>query len=209
LGAYEGCIRYIDSQIGDLLTTLKDRGILKNTIVIVTSDHGESFGEHGLFGHGNSLYRSVIQVPLAVSFPPHLPMGLRVADPVSLRNIPATVLDLIDAEESHRFPGVSLARYWKPEVAIGPTADVILAELMAPSRIPPDQGRSPVSKGPLKALLIDDKQYIKNYGDGLEELYEFFGDPSEAHNLSSLGEYQDDLEGLRRSMDQVLLESTR
>ena len=65
--AYDDCIGYLDTQIGKLMDELKSRGVLDNTLVVITSDHGEELGEHGLFGHGRSLYSQELHVPLVSS----------------------------------------------------------------------------------------------------------------------------------------------
>ena len=67
--AYDDCIAYLDVRIGRLLEDLKGRGLLENTVVIVTSDHGEHLGEQRLYGHGCSLYRPELHVPLLVLAP--------------------------------------------------------------------------------------------------------------------------------------------
>jgi len=198
--AYEGCIRYIDNQIGELLTALKARSLLDNTIVIVTADHGELFGEHDLFGHGNCLYRPVIQVPLLISFPSNLPRDRKIKHPVSLRDLPATLMDLIGYRGDHPFPGPSMARYWRQDAEQDSPPEYLLSELATPSRIPPDQGRSPISNGPMKSLIVNGKQYIRNLGDGSEEFYDFARDPGETRDLSQVVECQEDLRQSRNSL---------
>ena len=61
---YDDCISYLDRRLGLLLDELSRRGVLENTLLIVTSDHGEHLGDHRLFFHGCSLYRQLVQVPL-------------------------------------------------------------------------------------------------------------------------------------------------
>src|SRR5215831_8612670 len=84
--AYEGAIAYLDQQLGRLFDELHHRGVLDNTLVIVTSDHGEQFGEHRLYGHGNSLYSQALHVPLVLFLPRRVPAGLSIPEPVSLRD---------------------------------------------------------------------------------------------------------------------------
>src|ERR1043166_8478683 len=67
--AYENCLHGLDRHVGELLKAIEDRGDLKNTIIVITSDHGEQFGEHGLIQHADSLYRPVLHVPLLVISP--------------------------------------------------------------------------------------------------------------------------------------------
>jgi hypothetical protein len=91
---YEGAIRFLDEQVTALADSLRVRDLLDNTILVVTSDHGEQFGEHGLFFHSNSLYPQLIHVPLLIRYPGQIPAGSRVTTPVSLCDVGATVLAL-------------------------------------------------------------------------------------------------------------------
>ena len=84
----------------------------KNTLVIITSDHGEEFGEHGVFDHGYSLYLDEVHVPLVI-LAATAPAGRVVAEPVSLRDLPATVVDLLGLAADSPFPGRSLAAHWR------------------------------------------------------------------------------------------------
>src|SRR5262249_29036370 len=93
--AYETSLAYLDQQIGALLDALEKRNLLERTLVVITSDHGEQFGEHGRWNHGESLYMQLLHVPLIVLHPGHIPTGLRIPEPASLANLPATILDLL------------------------------------------------------------------------------------------------------------------
>jgi len=88
---YDGGIAYIDSQIGQLVDWLKRQKLYDNTMIIVTADHGESFGERRLFLHGNSLYANLLHVGLLVKYPHSAPAG-RVSTPVSLIDLFPTVM---------------------------------------------------------------------------------------------------------------------
>ncbi len=79
--------------------------------MIITSDHGEAFGDHGFFGHGYSVYLDEIGVPLVI-LSPDAPAGRVVDSPVSLRDLPATVVDQLGLSAGSPFPGRSLAAYW-------------------------------------------------------------------------------------------------
>ncbi|HZW29194.1 MAG TPA: sulfatase, partial [Isosphaeraceae bacterium] len=119
--AYDDCVAYLDQQIGALFDELERRGALERTLVIITSDHGEGLGEHDLFMHGESLYRPETRVPLLILPPSRRPSGAVVRQPVSLRDLPATILDLISLRAGSPFPGRSLARHWADRPA-GPPA---------------------------------------------------------------------------------------
>ena len=77
---YDDCIAFLDDQLGRLLDELRGQGLLDNTLVIITSDHGESFGDHGVFGHGTGLYLDQIAVPLVI-LSPDAPAGRIVTTP--------------------------------------------------------------------------------------------------------------------------------
>jgi len=66
---YDGEIRYMDYHIGQLFKNLKSLGLYDNSMIMVTADHGELFGEHGLLGHGNTLYQEELHIPLIVKYP--------------------------------------------------------------------------------------------------------------------------------------------
>src|SRR5262249_46251028 len=145
------------------------RGELDNTLVIVTADHGEHLGDHLLFFHGCSLYRQVVQVPLVILEPKGPPAGRVVADPVSLRDIPATIADMLGLGGNAPSPGRPLARFWSgnPE-GTRPPPEPLLMETDKPLVLMND-GREPAAKGPMKSLVAGGMHYIRS-GDGSEEL---------------------------------------
>ena len=111
-------------------------------MVLITADHGEHFGEHaGLFGHRYTLYSQEIRVPLLVIAPGRVPKGKVVSAPASLRDLPATVVDLAGLGPESSFPGRSLARRWAPARAGDSlTADPVFAEFDNRS-LPEDHSR--------------------------------------------------------------------
>ena len=172
--AYDGSIAYLDAQLAALLEELEQAGRLQNTIVIVTSDHGESLTEHGKLGHGESVYMTEIRVPLLVLLPEGAYAGTRIGDPVSLRNVAATVMDLVGAGKGSPFPGYSLAPHWNGGAGngggmAGRSGDYVLSELV---------GR--------KSLVMDDYHYWRDR-QGNEELYDLSNDPEELHDLTETG----------------------
>ena len=107
IDAYDGALAYLDHNLGLLFAELQKRKLMDNTLIIITSDHGEEFGEHGLFDHGYSLYRPSVHVPLLISFPGHVPNDRRIQTPISLRDLSATIVDLLGVERDSPFPGRS------------------------------------------------------------------------------------------------------
>jgi arylsulfatase A-like enzyme len=184
--AYDNCLAYLDEQLGVLFDVLERRGILDQTLVVITSDHGEGLGEHDLYMHGVSLYRPEIHVPLVILTPSKRPSGTVVHDTVSLCDLPATIVDLIGLGNGSPFPGQSLARLWADRPSGSPPVEsgVALSELMSPIPIDPNLGRSPIHRGPMISLADGNFVFIRNEGDGGEELFNQREDPGELHNLA-------------------------
>jgi arylsulfatase A-like enzyme len=178
---YDGAIAYLDSEIGTLLRQMNERGLLQNTIVILTSDHGEAFAEQGLLGHANSVYRPTLQVPLVISWPGHLPAGMRIDQPVSLRDIAATLADLTSGPAD--FPGLSLRRFWdgSPSAAEAPLVSHIAKLINQPDWWP-------ASPGEMFSLNDGRFRYIRNQVTGSEELFDFAADKDERHDLAKTPE---------------------
>ena len=172
LQGYDGAIAFLDWHVGGLLDSLQARGELDNTIVIISSDHGEEFGEHGRLGHGISLYRTAVQVPLIVLAPRCQDNGHRASAPVSLHDLPATVMDLLKIG-GHRFPGHSFADLVCDRSA-EPDPHPVVSVLRESAR----------PGGPtLVTVAADSFRYI-TAGDTLDELYNVDRDPLEQVNLA-------------------------
>lgn len=198
LDRYDGSIAYADHALGTLFDELARRGVLDRTIVVVSSDHGEGFGEHGLSGHGKSLYRTELHVPLFIRYPALVPGGARVSTAVSLRDLPMTLLDLTGQdEESGRFPGVSLAGLWRND---GANASPVVSEVSAGINTAPDE---PVSRGAMASLLDATGHYIRN-GDGVEELYAYRTDPGELDDRAKHAGGRDSLPVYRAQLSDAL-----
>jgi arylsulfatase A-like enzyme len=181
LVAYDGAIAYLDAQLSLLFAELERRGLFGRTLVIVTSDHGEEFGEHRLYDHGHSLYQASVHVPLLVWLPRGEAAGREVNESVSLRDIPATVMDLAGGTGTP-FPGRSLARFWREG---GPGApDTVVSGVKRVLRQPEWY---PASRGDMIALTTDSLRFIRNLGDSTEEMYRSRTDMAERDELSQTG----------------------
>ncbi len=188
VAAYDGTIAFVDEQIGILLAELGAAGILDSTLVIVASDHGEQFGEHGLHVHGNSLFLPTLHVPLIVTYGDRTPAGTRVALPVSIRDIPATVMSLIGLSDDSPFPGESLERHWS---ASGDLIDTLTEPVF--SELTDIRG-APT----MKSLVVGRYHYI--WGENrVEVLFDLESDPAESINLVS-GENRQLVLQMRRLM---------
>jgi arylsulfatase A-like enzyme len=178
---HDAAIAHLDRELGLLLDELARRGVLERTLVIITGDHGEQFGAHGLLDHGNSLYARLLRVPLLILLPGGERAGLRISAPVTLRNLSATVLDVIDVEKPYPLPGTGLARFWQAaDPGAEPEDSLILSELTRSPRAP---ARHRNSKGELRSLVSGPWHYILNR-DGSAELYDYRTDPEELRNLA-------------------------
>ena len=147
------------------ITRTKRRGVLERTWVIIVADHGESFGEHkGVYLHGTSLYQTEVRVPLMIIPPGGSAREQVVTDTVSLRHLPATVVDLLGLKDGSQFPGESLARFWR-EPALPPDhaapLDQALSEVVPLDGHTPDSAQFFKARRPLAALTEGAWTYIR------------------------------------------------
>lgn len=181
MNGHDACIGYIDEHIGMLVDHLREQGLLDNTLLIVTGDHGEHFGERGLVAHGNSLYWAQLHVPLVIRFPRGGPGSGRVAEFVSMRDLPATILDVIGVKPEVEFPGVSLRPLWDANGAAAPfVGSPILSSVRRGIRTPEWE---PIYKGDMKSEVVGGLLHIFN-GDGTEEKYDPVTDPRNERDLT-------------------------
>jgi len=106
ISQYEAAIYGADEYVGQVISELKAKGVYDKTIIIITADHGERFGERGLWGHGDTIYRELINVPLIIRIPDVA--GREVDTPVSNLDIAPTILDLLGVENNYNMDGKSL-----------------------------------------------------------------------------------------------------
>lgn len=177
--AYESSIAYLDDRLRMLFTALRERGVLRRTLVVVTSDHGEDFGAGGKMGHQYDLTMPLIHVPLVLVYPGKIPAGTQVGAPVELRHLAPTVLALAGAMDTS-IAGESLARFWA-----GPAAASSEPALS-------DDGDY--------ASLVTDSYHFLRSRTGEERLFEYRADYMEQRDLSSAPA----LAGIRDSLRALL-----
>ena len=200
--AYDGALAALDDALGRWFAEFERRGLLENTIVVITSDHGEEFGEHGVYDHGYSLYVSGVHVPLVIVAPGRAPAGRRMITPVSLRDLPRTITSLAGLEARQPFTGTALSALWSDTPAHPATSPVFFE--VEPSPGQPDW--FPSSKGVMVGAIVGTRHYIRN-GDGREELYDWIGDPSETRNLAQDPLSAEALAEARSTVDRVKAEA--
>ena len=180
---YDTEISYLDSQIGDLVSFLAKMGILEETIVILTSDHGENFGEHGLIEHQLCLYDTLLHVPLIIRFPPLLKPG-RIEERVSTVFLFNTVMAMTATSRSEGSEGMKadpLAQLRGPGFVIAECGNALnmLKEAVG------DEGRdfdfSRFDRS-LKCIIEGDYKFIWA-SNGENELYQIKSDPHESSNV--------------------------
>jgi arylsulfatase A-like enzyme len=176
---YAAEVAEADMRVGELLEALRGTGEWDTTLVIVTSDHGESFGEHGQWGHGDTLYDTLLKVPLLLHHPQRFSGGTRVADPVRLEDLAPTVLELAGLPAPADWVGVSLT---------DPAAPRDLLSSITP-RDPSVEVDDPSSLPAAFGLCADGRKSIHyeegcRFDDGPDnEIFDLTADPDELHNL--------------------------
>jgi len=185
---YDGEIAYLDHQIGNLFDFLCNRNLFDNTLLIITSDHGENFGEHGLALHPLCLYDSLLHVPLIVSYPDVTSKGIRISNLVSTVDIFPTVMDISNAKFESKIDGKSLYPFRNRKIH-----DFICAEYggLFMRGLGGWKGKRPVGFNNKlkeidmgrKCVRTSDYKYILT--NGKEELYDIRNDPCECVNIVS------------------------
>jgi arylsulfatase A-like enzyme len=170
---YDTAIANLDEQIGILLDRLKQKGMYDNATVIVTSDHGEAFGEHALVGHGLDVYQVDLLVPLIVKAPGQR-AGRRDQSLISLSDLPHLIFDLI--------PGYPAGKY-RDHFPNASGNHPIVAENYFST---PENTQRPVYGDRLRRVRTAVYDWPYKYidaTDGLSELYDLENDPQEENNL--------------------------
>lgn len=178
IAQYDGAIAYTDAQVARLLARLEQQGLDDRTVVIVTADHGEGFGEHGVAFDHYGLYEEMVHVPLIVRAPGRLPAGQVVEDLVGHVDLGPTLLDMLDQPIPKEMPGHSLVplmegRRWRGHEGIV------------------SQQRDDLSLGLRTAgwrMILqkqdDDAWPLYQLQAGVVELYDLEADPGEEQNLA-------------------------
>ena len=166
---YDGEIAYADQQVGRVLDHLRGTGALDDTLVVVTSDHGESLGEHGEATHGLFLYDATTRVPLILRYPAGLPGGKVVMPVVRIVDVLPTALALMHVPGEGGFHGRDLAPLAHGRSEPGRTAWM---ESWSP--------RLQYGWSELTAIRDDRWKYVRA---PRPELYDLLRDPREARNV--------------------------
>ncbi|HET7658392.1 MAG TPA: choline-sulfatase [Bacillales bacterium] len=178
--AYYGMVTYFDDKVGQIIRELERLSMLENTIIIVTSDHGEMLGEHGMW-FKRTFFDPAAQVPLILSYPGHFREGKRVNEVVSLVDLAATIMTIADVPDCEnwisKMDGDSFESFLMNE-KVEDWKDEAVCEYYG--------------EGPVKPMIMLRKGrykyvYVHEYDPVLFDLKE---DPHEIHNLARLSEYK-------------------
>lgn len=171
---YDAEIRYADTLVKRLVDELTMQGIIDETLIVVTSDHGEEFGEHGSLGHGGTLYEEVLQIPLVIKGP-GVAADRSVDTPVSTLDIMPTLLDLAGIPLEAGVSGRSLRQWLEPERQGLPDESALPRTLIAEVIDEGDQ---------LISFRRASHKAIFNLDTGSVELYDLAQDPGETTDRS-------------------------
>jgi choline-sulfatase len=168
LDRYDGEIAFTDANLGEILDTLEAFDAVDDTLVIVASDHGEAFGEHGLVGHRLSLFEEELRVALLMRVPGVAPR--RVSALASLVDVAPTALELLRIEPQPPKAGVSLVPLLQ---GASTPRSAVIAEL-----------RSALDWKRIDAVVTDGWKLTQHRVHGVS-LYDLASDPNEQHNVAA------------------------
>jgi arylsulfatase A-like enzyme len=173
---YYAMIELIDDQLARLLKHIEAAGQLDDTLIIFTSDHGESLGDHGLVEKGCRFMEGMARVPLVMSWPGHFSQGLRSDALVQLTDIAPTLLEVAGLDIPERMNGRSLLPILTGDADPDNFRDYVRCEFRNAIRLGDGTHASMIADKRWKLVLYHGK-------DGLGELYDLVADPNEHRNL--------------------------
>jgi arylsulfatase A-like enzyme len=170
--SYDANIEHVTEELTKLISFLRQKGEYSNSLIVVFSDHGEEFLEHGSVYHQSTLYRELTDVVLLFKFPREFGAGRKLERLTSLLDIAPTILDAVDVEIPVTFEGASVLPVIRSHSSPGWRTYVRMDLLYRPDNI-------------RFAVESDRYKYIYNFFNGTEELYDLREDRFEANNIVS------------------------
>jgi arylsulfatase A-like enzyme len=223
---YDAEIAYTDLVLGRFYDTLAAKGLLDNTVIMIVSDHGEEFMDHGGVNHAHTLYDELVHVPFILRSPQG-PHGLRIGEIVSLSDVFKTSLDLLDIPHEESTDSISVLSLLsdQPET-VDPGRDSVVGLTYAPYS---DRASVSIRTGDSKYIVSADWRDLRphadaslnnsNHGLGLlllgqlnaasnapvtrQEYFDLSTDPHERSNLAQT--HSTEAEQLRQKLSAVLL----
>lgn len=185
---YDEEICYLDHRLGELCRWLKQEGYLDNTLLLLTADHGEHWGEHGLYSHVASVYEPVVHVPLILRYPGVLPPNTEVEKFIQLTDILPIVLSAAGVE----YPGGTIAtgREFLLYHCFEKESPFVIAEWegriphFIQSRLQNGRATADVEWMREPLMMIRDRRYKLIAGSGAPRLYDLMHDPGESRDIA-------------------------
>ena len=168
---YDGEIAFADAQVGRLINFLKAHGLYRNTLIVLTGDHGESLGEHGEKTHGFFIYNATLHVPVIIRLP-GTPSGKVVSEMISLADLMPTVLHALKFDVPSQVQGVNLLPLMGPKAPRESESRNLYGETFLP--------RLHFNWSELRAVETEKYHFIDA---PKPELYDLSKDPGETQNL--------------------------
>lgn len=186
IALYDGEIRFVDEAgIRRLLQVLESKGLAEQTLLVITSDHGEEFFEHGVFGHRQNLFDTTLRIPLVLWGPGLIPSGLVIDEPARIIDIMPTILDLLGLEQSPESLGESLVPLFLGP-GQNPTVRPVFCEVQTKEIY-------------LEGLRTDRDKFIRDFKNDLRIYFDLVEDPAEKIPVED-----PENEAFRRAMDRFL-----
>lgn len=198
---YDATLHYADRMLGRLFRALEQRGLMDRTLLVVTSDHGEEFWEHGALKHSATLYDEMLRVPLIIRAPGQ-PRGVRVTEPISQADLTPTLLDLLGLPPIDGADGRTRAGWIRGRADPGQPSPLYAQIDTSMSR------RTALRVGRFKLIQGDTTDDVERPARADWELFDLDADPAERNNLAD--ELSGDAERLRRRLldyEQILRNS--
>ncbi len=172
ISQYDGAIAYVDHCLGRLFSEMKRMGLYDNTLVIITSDHGEAFGERGVIGHASTVYQDQIRVPLVIRYPKQR-VGSVVDEVTSGVDVFPTVMGVVRLRGPDGLAGRSLVERWNA------AGRAVFSEGL-PGAVHAEMHRR--FRESLRAVVVGRWKLIMG-SSGTRELYDLSTDPDETRNV--------------------------
>jgi N-acetylglucosamine-6-sulfatase len=187
----------VDESLGRIMAAIDAMGELDNTIVVVTSDHGYWYGEHGLSAERRLAYEEALRIPMMIRYPHRVAAGMRPGEMVLSLDIAPTMLELAGADAPAGFHGMSLAPIldgntpeWRDSFLVEYYSDTVFERIYL-------MGYKAVRTNRMKYIRYEDLE-------GMDELYDIASDPYEIRNVIDDPRYADELAELQAELERLL-----
>ncbi len=187
----------VDESVGQIVAAIDALGELDNTIVVVTSDHGFWYGEHGLSNERRLAYEEALRIPLMIRYPTRIPAGIRPAEMALSIDLAPTLMELAGSTSAGNFHGRSLLPVL--EGAVSDWRSSFLVEYYS------DTVFERIFQMGYKAVRTDRYKYIQYVDlENMDELYDLAADPYELRNLINTPRYAEVVIEMKAELQRLL-----